>query len=465
MTAPLKPARAANGSIASGLDQLLKRPLVETIFRRRTHRVSQGSSVLAGSMSYVSEEPREPLSELEEAVLIAMTGCTGLTMPDRPFEDPATKKPIMAKPNLTMAGRTAGSPDNAQGTHFFLINDSGTYFLRKLPPPADGNTAFTPERLIERAREAKVKILDRRLDVAEGKRDFPAYLDSNRFLSNLPGTTILLPVVDLSRQYINGMMYLLTQPDGARPNIVDDRNFYRSAGVKRWVKKGFLNKDLKIPLGAIGSLRTQIEADLLVQNLFLVADAMGLGAWIHGSISPPVLVGDPKFSKTYGPMLGFDVEVPRWRLMDILRWQVPLPKYSNLRSNPIGLRFKGEHLIKGMSPPYYDSMADAVAEVVEEKFGKNGLFSDEKLFAEIYKSDYGHRYLSEAAVYTQDVIDCVRDICTYIYQTHGRFPAHCDAIHVPGIWLQVHHVDVGYYQRFFRNGLTDAHLSHARDWH
>ncbi|TGT93339.1 hypothetical protein EN798_33725, partial [bacterium M00.F.Ca.ET.155.01.1.1] len=115
--------------MASGLDVLLKRPLVETIFRRRTHRVSQGSSVLAGSMSYVSEEPREPLSELEEAVLIAMTGCTGLTMPDRPFEDPATKKPIMAKPNLTMAGRTAGSPDNAQGTHFFLINDSGTYFL------------------------------------------------------------------------------------------------------------------------------------------------------------------------------------------------------------------------------------------------------------------------------------------------------------------------------------------------
>ena len=465
MTAPIKPGQAVNGSLSGGLDVLLKRPLVETIFRRRTHRVSQGSSVLAGSMSYASDQPREPLSELEEAVLIAMTGCTGLTMPDRPFEDPATKKPIMAKPNLTMDGRTAGSPDNAQGTHFFLINDSGTYFLRKLPPPTDGNTAFTAERLIERARQAKVRILDKRLDVAEGKRDFPAYLDSNRFLSNLPGTTILLPVVDLSRQYINGMMYLLTQPDGARPNIVDDRNFYRSAGVKRWVKNGFLNKDLKVPLGAIGSLRTQIEADLLLQNIFLVADAMGLGAWIHGSISPPVLLGDPKFSKTYGQMLGFDVAVPRWRLMDLLRWHVPLPKYSNLRSNPIGLRFKGEHLIKGMSPPYYDTMADAVAEVVEEKFGKTGLFSDEKLFAEIYKGDYGRRYLSEAAVYTQDVIDCVRDICTYIYDTHGRFPAHCDAIHVPGIWLQVHHVEIAYYQRFFRNGLTEAHLNHARDWH
>ncbi len=186
-----------------GLEALLQRPLLESIWRRRTHRVSQGTTVLAGTMSYQSTNPRAPLSELEEAILIAATGCTGLTMPDRPFQDPTTKREIMAKPDLwTMAGRTAGSPDNAQGTHFFLINDSGTYFLRSLPPVPDGEDSFTSERLIERAREAKVQILDHRLDVADGMRDFPAYTDSNRFLSNLPGTSILFPVVDLSRQYI-----------------------------------------------------------------------------------------------------------------------------------------------------------------------------------------------------------------------------------------------------------------------
>ena len=121
-----------------------------------------------------------------------------------------------------------------------------------------------------------MKLLDRRIDTAN--RDFPAYLDSNRFLSNLPGTTMFLPVVDLSHQYINGLMYLLTQPKGRRPTLVDDRNLYRKAGVDKWVRNGFLNKDIKIPLGVIGSLRTQIEADLLLQNLMLVADAMGLGA-------------------------------------------------------------------------------------------------------------------------------------------------------------------------------------------
>jgi hypothetical protein len=247
-----------------GLAALLQQPLIETIFRRRTHRVSRGSSLSAGSMSYVSTQPRTPLTELEEAVLISLTGCTGLTMPDRPFADPRTGTPVMAKPNLTMAGRTAGSPDNAQGTSFFLINDSGTYFLRKLPPPTHGASLLDADQLLSRARQAKVRLLDHRIDVPEGNRDFPAYLDSNRFLSNLPGTTILLPVVDLSHQYINGMMYLLTQPAGARPTIVDDRNFYRLAGVKRWVRNGFLNSDIKLPLGAIGAMRTQIEADLLL---------------------------------------------------------------------------------------------------------------------------------------------------------------------------------------------------------
>ena len=133
---------------ARGLEALKARSLIDTIWHRRTHRVSRGSDVAAGGMSYKSPHPRAPLTPLEEAVLIAATGCTGLSMPDRPFYDPRpAAQPIMAKPNVNMVGRTAGSPDNAQGTHFFLINDSGTYFLRKLPP-VDGDP-FDPALLLD----------------------------------------------------------------------------------------------------------------------------------------------------------------------------------------------------------------------------------------------------------------------------------------------------------------------------
>ncbi|GLX00251.1 hypothetical protein [Microtetraspora sp. NBRC 16547] len=446
-----------------GLADLLSRPLLETIWKRRTHRISRGASVPAGSMSYRSPHRPMPLEELEEATLIALTGCSGLTMPDRPFEDPRDGKPIMAKPNLNMGGRTAGSPDNAQGTHFFMINDTGTYYLRKLPPSPD--LPFNADTLVERARQAKVRVLDHRLDVAEGMRDFPAYLDSNRFLSNLPGTTVFLPVVDLSHQYINALMYLLTQPDGARPTLVDDRNFYRPAGVGKWVRSGFLNADLKLPLGALGPMRTQIEADLLLQNMMLVADAMGLGAWIHAAIHPQIMLGDPKFSRAYGRMLGFDFVTPRFRPADVLRWHVPLPKYAALRSHPVGLRVDGEHLIKAACPPNFPSMEKAVEAVVQAKFGPDGIYTDTETFARIYNGDYGRRYLAEASEYDQRVVDCARDICVYIHTTHGRFPAHADAIHVPGIWLQTHHVESEYYEQFFVNGTTSAHARHAAQWH
>jgi hypothetical protein len=141
-------------------------------------------------------------------------------------------------------------------------------------------------------------------------------------------------------------------------------------------------------------MRTQIEADLILQNLMLATDAMGLGAWIHGSMSPPVLLGDPKFRKTYGSMLGFDWVVPKWKPADLLRWHVPLPWLANLRANAVGLRFQGEHLIKAMCPPNYETMAAAVDAVVADKFGPKGIYSDEALFQRIYKGEFGAKYLT-----------------------------------------------------------------------
>lgn len=449
-----------------GLDAFLRQPLAETLWGRRTRRVSRGTSVPAGSMTYNSTNLKAPLGELEEAILIAATGVTGLTMPDRPFNDPSGRDSIMAKPNMTMAGRTAGSPDNAQGTSFFLINDSGTYFLRRLPPLEDQTKAWDPATLVARAREAKLQLLNYRIDVSGDMRDFPAYLDSNRFLSNLPGTTILFPVVEMSRQYINGLMYLLTQPERSRPTLVDDRNFYRPAGVQKWIKSGFLNKDIKVALGAIQQMRTQIEADLLIQNLFLVAEAMGLGAWIHGSISPPVILGHPQFATKYGNLLHFDYATPKWKFGDLLRWHtLPLNALKHARSQPVGLRHHGEHLIKAMCPPNYPTMSDAVDEVIASKFGPKGVYNDPQTFQKIYKPNYDVNYLKDAEAYDQEVIECVRSVCNYIFDTHGRFPAHIDAVFAPGIWLQVHHIEEEYYDTYFRNAVPKAHRDHDGLWH
>ncbi len=314
--------------------------------------------------------------------------------------------------------------------------------------------------LLDRAERAKVKLLDRRLDVPDGKRDFPAYLDWNRFLSNLPGTTLLLPVVDLSHQYINGLMYLLTQPAGARPTLVDDRNFYRPAGVKKWVENGFLNKDLKVAARHHrGQMRTQIEADLIVQNLFLTAEAMGLGAWIQATMSPPVLLGDPKFIKTYGPMLGFDFVTPKRKLADLLRWQVPLLRYAAIcaRTRSGCATRRTSRSRKGSCPPYYDSMADAVDAVIAAKFGPGAASTATRRPSNRSAGTASpETHLREASR--------LREECDRLRPATSRTGIHADVlaasrpmsswtIFVPGSGLQVHRVEIEYYDRFFRNGL------------
>jgi hypothetical protein len=273
----------------------------------------------------------------------------------------------------------------------------------------------------------------------------------------------------MTRQYINGLMYLLTEEEGRRPTFVDDRNFYLTAGVRRWVRKGFLNKDIKLPLGVLGPFRTQIEADLLMQNLFLVIQAMGLGGWIHASVGPPYLLGNPTLTTATDRQQGlaFEWQTPhsgfwaelRWGLLDFFRWGTFL---SKVRAHPVGYQKDGNYLIKGLCPPYVTDMAKAVDEVIATK---KRIYSDRDYFRAVFKGDAGDRYIKEVPFYNPDVIGCVKDVCTYIYHTHGRFPAHVDAIYVPGIWIQVHHLDLAYYDTLFPGGYTESHRCHRDRWH
>lgn len=177
-------------------------------------------------------------------------------------------------------------------------------------------------------------------------------------------------------------------------------------------------------------------------------------------------MGDPKFRETYGNMLSFDYISPPWKVMDILRWHtLPIRAMRHGRSHAVGLRHRGEHLIKAKCPPNHDMVSDAVDAVIAGKFGPGGIYKDSALFKRIYKSDFGDRYLADAVEYSGEVIECARAICTYIHETHGRFPPHCEAIHAPGIWLQAHHVEQEYYDRFFANGLTDRQRIHDKEWH
>jgi hypothetical protein len=71
---------------------------------------------------------------------------------------------------------------------------------------------------------------------------------------------MFMPVTEVTRQYINGLFYVLAQEPGRRPGLLDDFNLYKPCGCERWVKSKFLNKEIPIPLSFYAKGRTEYEA-------------------------------------------------------------------------------------------------------------------------------------------------------------------------------------------------------------
>ncbi len=423
-------------------------PLWDAIFGRRSRRVAAGSAFRSGSLSFQSKLEPQPLSRLEEAYLIAATGVTGLPYWDNPYET-ADGKPLLGTPCVEGSGRAAGSPDNAQSTVFFMWNDEGTYVLKRPddPGPQLNVRTMSADDLIAHAERCKVKIKDGRV---EFPRDFPAYAGGNKYVSNVPGSTMFMPVTEVTRQYINGLFYVLAQEPGRRPVFLDDFNNWLPCGCERWVKSKFLNKEIPIPLGFYAKGRTEYEAMLLLQNLALVAQSMGLGGWIHAAFENTILLGG---YPDIGPGLGFRFERPKKRL-------IPRP-YPASTPNPVGL----DGVLQSYAPPYFKDTDAAIDAILAEKYGPSGLYTKPGTAAPSMKPEFEAAFIRESPHVEPEIVEVVRTICRYIWKTYRRFPAHCHAIDSAGIWMQCHHLDPEFYNRFFKEAYSPTQAAHAGGWH
>ena len=237
---------------------------------------------------------------------------------------------------------------------------------------------MSADDLIAHAERCKVKIKDGRL---EFPRDFPAYAGGNKYVSNVPGSTMFMPVTEVTRQYINGLFYVLAQEPGRRPLFLDDFNNWLPCGCERWVKSKFLNKQIPIPLTFYGKGRTDYEAMLLLQNLALVAQSMGLGGWIHAAFENTILLGG---YPDIGPGLGFRFERPKKRL-------IPRP-YPASAPNPVGL----DGVLQSYAPPYYKDTDAAIDAILAEKYGPSGLYSKAGTAAPSMKPEFEAAFIRES---------------------------------------------------------------------
>ncbi len=472
-----------NGASHNPLKELFEYPFMSCLTERRTRRVARGTSINAGPLSYTSPNQPYPLSKVEEAVLILATGVTGISTHDGPLVRPDGIQEL-ATPFLNVIARAASSADNCQATSFFMINDEGIFLIKQpkgrdaipsvkdLPPKWSD---WSEADWIAAADAVKVQVSSHRLDFP---RDYPYYLGWNAQMSNRPGTTMFLPVVDCTWQYINAILILASEPDGRRPLFIDDfRSFHPKGFVElmawlgskfklsadipyqpvagpglKWIRNKFLNRDNAAPLGFGRALRTDYECFFAMQNLMLVGQALGIGGWIHGSVFPPYIYQTDPSKGWYG--LGFRMLEPK-KLS-------PMPPVPASQPNPVGI----DGVLEGLCPPYVKSMDEAVDRVVESKYGPRGNYGDQNVFSLPYRNPKNAEdYVREGTKYTPDCIAYAKDICNYIWDTYGRFPAHVDTYYSCGMWLQFSHLEIEYYDQFFDARLYERQAQHDAMWH
>jgi hypothetical protein len=451
------------GSALSDLDDVR---LIETLIRRRSRRFALGHELDGGPLSYKSRHEPVPLSLEEEAVLVfAATGITGFSLGELPYAPGREPGSSSGNVMVTPFARTISSADGVNSAILFLLNDDGAFQIRR---PQDVPRESIPE-LVERARardfvrlyeQSRIRIADERPEVARRPPFTPPF---NRWSTNVPGSTYCVLVSEVTTLMLTLLFLAFNEEMGFF--IFDDRNGYRPAGLKPFArsKGGHLHDDPKdLRVGSIIELESYlmelmaVEQGLMLQNLELATEALGLGGFPH--------YGAQKYQ--WFEALGFRTE--DWTLSRLIgKGRVGTMLMNLVNKNPsiacpLGLEVDGEVTVKPYCPPWYGSMEEAVHAFVDAKFGSTGVFR-ERTDASAWADTAA--VASGVEPYSQANIDAVVAYCEYVYANYGRFLANFGPLRSLMAY-QAHHIDPDFYDRFYKPGAYhDLHREHFARWH
>jgi hypothetical protein len=417
-------------------------PLFDAILQRRARRFPLGATMPGQEQAFVSPHAPLPLDPVEEALLIlAGTGVSGITLSDLPFINP-TGETLCGNTLLQFTGRVYASACGAHGTELFYTNDTGVYMVQQRHVQPTHMQEYVQvddrQRLVQSVQDHTVTLQSQRLEIP---RRSPALLAFNQWNVNVPGSTLFMPITDVTLEYINMLMLLFEAPH--RLYIYDDIN-NNAEPLKRWAEAGKLNRKIPYPLSLLERSAAQqfvaVEQALMLQNMYLALQAMGLGGWMFGTGSPLLVLGG-----TSVPGLGF-------------RFTRPPAGSQNVLPNPVGL----DGVFEAYCPPYYPSMNAAVDAVVAAKWGPGGIFTSDGGPVPLRQRQV---LQEEVPVSPDEVVQITKDLCNYIHTTYARFPAQLDAMNMC-MWLQAHHLETDYYDRFMQPGAYHRAIAqHMQVWH
>ena len=404
-------------------------------------------NIPGGPLAYESRHPARPLTEEEEAALVfAACGITGHALADLCYTKDGGGS-IMAG----LVGRTIASGDGLQTVSLVVTNDEATYLIRKpreLPAGEITNLIELGKRgdFTDLYRRCRVKIKDGR---AQTSAEPLFNINANRWAAHAPGTSYFLPINDLTFMYVNGLLEILNEHTGAF--ILDERNNFLPAGLAKFARNrgGHLENDPA--KGRVATVRqveqfvtefVTAEQGMMLQNLGLMAEALGLG-------------GYPNFANhefAWFQALGFRMqEMPASRYVGagwLPSLMMKLLKRNPAIPYPVGLERDGEILLKPFCPPYYASMAEAVRAVAAIKFGADGIYRAQGHGSAWTNHDGTAKQVEPVSEAT---IAATTAYCEYLWQRYGRFPVHMPAYRTV-LGFQACHVDAEFYDKFYKPG-------------
>ena len=434
-------------------ERLAGYPLLDALIARRSRRFGKGMRLNGGPLAYASTAAPAPLSFDEEAALaFAACGVTGPALADLPYQTGDVPNASSGNIMTHYVGRTVASGDAMHSNAVFVINDAGTWMLRRPQDYPRSEIAALAQaargrRLAELYQRARIPIADRRVEV---ERQPPFTPPFNKWSANQPGSTYFLPVAELSQFYINVLLSAFSEEFGYF--VVDDRNGFRPAGIAKFArsKGGHLYDDPAAGrYGTVGVIETwicefsAIEQGGILQNLGLMAQALGLGGFPHFAAHP--------FG--WAQALGFRMQaIPFSRAIGagpVLKLLLRALGRDSDVPTALGLERGGERLLTPFCPPYYRTMEEAVLAVVDYKYAQgSGTARDGGAYT---------AWRDGAAVqagiprYSDEAIAATIAYCEYIYKRYGRLPSNGGPFRTV-LAYQAHHLDTEFYRRFYRPG-------------
>jgi hypothetical protein len=423
---------------SSLLDRVWDYSLFQALYGRRSRRFGLGFEIAEGPLQHQSKQSPLPLSELEEALLVAAgIGVTGIPLWD------GSRPPAIRWGD----GRTFGSTAHGRRTALFFTNDSGVYAIGPAGVWANEiqevQTRAQRQRALQLYQRHRTRISDHRLAFP---RHVPPLFGHNLWDANQPGCTLFLPICDVSLTLISLIINLVdgergryVHGHGGGMSIVDDRQGGRPAGTEPWIRSGFLDKEKVLPLSILERQACYFmfsEPAVICHNMHLATEAIGLGGWMYcGFLSLEIMRALGARMETAG---------------------------SGSFPHPIG--FDG--LLVAYCPPYHATMEAAVdAAVARMSRGSGAVPSSAPNDRPAVRRISDAEFRADLVEYSDAGVACAKAVCNYIYETYGRFPASIDALHLMCAF-QAHHLDLDYYARHFHAGAcSPTHLEHMTIWH